>query len=366
MSTSNTALSFTVEPANRLDPAAREAILVSPGFGKHFTDHMVSIEWTSENGWADARVMPYGPLVMDPASSVFHYGQEVFEGLKVYRHSDGSIWSFRPEENARRLNASAARLALPELPVETFVESLRQLVAADADWVPTREGDSLYVRPFMIADESFLGVRSAHKVRFMVIACPVGPYFEAAVKPVSIWLSTTYSRAGQGGTGEAKCGGNYAASLLPLQEAYAQGCAQVLFTDTKDNDTIDELGGMNIFFVIGDDTLVTPKLNGNILRGITRNSILQLARNRGLNVEERDVTVSEWRAGVESGTITEVFACGTAAVITPIGELKAPDFSIGSPTAEPGTLTMSLREELTNIQHGLAEDRHGWLVRLDR
>lgn len=359
-------LSFIVEPADRLDVAAREAILANPGFGKHFTDHMISIDWTSEDGWSDARVMPYGPLLMDPASSVFHYAQEVFEGLKVYRHGDGSIWSFRPEQNARRLNASAVRLALPELPEELFLESLRQLIAVDADWAPTGAGDSLYVRPFMIAHESFLGVRAAHRVRFMVIASPVGPYFEAGIKPVSIWLSTEFSRAGHGGTGEAKCGGNYAASLLPLQEAYANGCAQVLFTDSVDHDTIDELGGMNIFFVFEGNRLVTPALNGNILRGITRNSILQLARDRGLDVEERDVTVSEWRAGVASGAITEVFACGTAAVITPIGELKAADFTLPSPSAEPGELTMSLRDELTGIQHGLRPDPHGWMLRLDQ
>lgn len=364
MSTSDLVMDFTVEEAQRLDPAAREAILEKPGFGKHFTDHMISIEWTAEHGWVDAKVMPYGPLVMDPASSVFHYGQEVFEGLKAYRHADGSIHTFRPEENARRLNASATRLALPHLPVPTFVESLRQLIAADEVWVPTGEGDSLYIRPFMIADESFLGVRSAHKVRYMVIACPVGPYFEAGIKPLSIWLSTTFSRAGRGGTGEAKCGGNYAASLLPQQEAYENGCAQVLFTDAQTG-AIDELGGMNIFFVHGKNKLVTPALNGNILRGITRDSILQLARDRGLTIEERAVTVDEWRQGVESGEITEVFACGTAAVITPIGELKTPDFIIGDATAEPGELTMSLREELTGIQHGLVEDRHGWLVRLD-
>lgn len=364
MNTSNLVMDFTVEEAQRLDEAARLAILEKPGFGKHFTDHMVSIEWTAERGWQDARVIPYGPLVMDPASSVFHYGQEIFEGLKAYRHADGSIWTFRPEENARRLNTSATRLALPHLPVPTFVESLKQLIRADEVWVPTREGDSLYIRPFMIADESFLGVRAAHRVRYMVIACPVGPYFEQGVKPLSIWLSTNFSRAGRGGTGEAKCGGNYAASLLPQQEAYDNGCAQVLFTDAA-TDTIDELGGMNIFFVHGDHTLVTPKLNGNILHGITRDSIMQIARDRGLIVEERAVTISEWREGVANGTITEVFACGTAAVITPIGELKAPDFTIGSADAQPGEITMSLREELTGIQHGTVEDRHGWLVRLD-
>lgn len=364
MSSSDLVMEFSFEEAQRLDVAAREAILEAPGFGKHFTDHMVSIEWTADRGWVDARVMPYGPLVMDPASSVFHYGQEVFEGLKAYRHDDGGIYTFRPEQNARRLNTSATRLALPHLPVPTFVESLKQLVRADSDWVPAGGENSLYFRPFMIADESFLGVRSAHKVRYMVIACPVGPYFEHGIKPLSIWLSTKYSRAGRGGTGEAKCGGNYAASLLPQQEAYDNGCAQVLFTDAATN-TIDELGGMNIFFVHGENTLVTPTLNGNILHGITRDSIIQLARDRGMTVEERDVTIDEWRSGVDSGQITEVFACGTAAVITPIGQLKTPDFVIGAADTEPGEVSMSLRAELTGIQHGRVEDRHGWLVRLD-
>lgn len=365
MSTSDLVMDFLVEPADRLDVSAREAILANPGFGKHFTDHMISIDWTIEGGWADARVMPYGPLVMDPASSVFHYAQEVFEGLKAFRHEDGSVWSFRPEENARRLNQSATRLALPHLPVPTFIESLKQLVQADLDWVPGGGENSLYIRPFMIANESFLGVRSANRVRFLVIACPVGSYFEHGVKPVSIWLSTEFSRAGHGGTGAAKCGGNYAASLLPQQEAYEQGCAQVLFTDPQTG-AIDELGGMNICFVFGDDTLVTPKLNGNILPGITRDSILQLARDRGLRVEERAITVDEWRVGVDDGSITEMFACGTAAVITPICQLKTPDFTIGSPDREPGPLSTSLRAELMGIQTGQRPDPHGWLVRLDQ
>lgn len=357
-------MDFRREFADRLDAAARDAILANPGFGKHFTDHMVSIEWTLEDGWRDAQVMPYGPLLMDPASSVLHYGQEIFEGLKAYRHEDGSIWAFRPEENGKRLNASATRLALPHLPVPTFVQALRELIAVDADWVPGFGENSLYLRPFMIADESFLGVRSAHKARFMLIACPAGPYFEHGVKPLSIWLSTEFSRAGAGGTGEAKCGGNYAASLLPQQEAYDNGCSQVLFTDAMTG-AIDELGGMNIFFVMRDGSIRTPALNGNILRGITRNSIITLARDRGIDVVEGAITVDEWRAGAESGEITEVFACGTAAVITPIGQLKSREFVIGEAGGEPGELTMSLREELTGIQHGRVADRHGWMLRLD-
>lgn len=357
-----TELHFTRTAATRLPDSEREAILADPGFGDHFTDHMVSIVWTRGEGWHDAEVAPYGPIQMDPASSVLHYGQEIFEGLKAYRRPDGSIVTFRPEENARRLNASARRLALPELPVELFVRAVRELVRADADWVPSGQDQSLYLRPFMIADENFLGVRAAHRARFMVIASPAGAYFKGGVKPVSIWLSQDLARAGHGGTGAAKCGGNYASSLLPTNIAAENGCAQVLFTDSATDDTIDELGGMNLFLVHRDGKLITPALNGNILDGITRKSLIRLAEDRGLAVEERAVTVSEWRDGVADGSITEAFACGTAAVITPIGQLKGPggtivDFGDGA----PGELTMSLRSELTGIQLGTREDRHGWL-----
>ncbi|MGJ0203095.1 branched-chain amino acid aminotransferase [Leucobacter sp. gxy201] len=352
---------FTVTEADRLPAAEREAQLENPGFGNHFTDHMVSISWTREAGWHDAQVVPYGPIQMDPASSVLHYGQEIFEGLKAYRRPDGSIVTFRPEENARRLNASAVRLALPELPVEVFVEAVHRLVSADADWVPSGADQSLYLRPFMIADESFLGVRAAHRARFMIIASPAGAYFSGGVKPVSIWLSDHLARAGHGGTGAAKCGGNYASSLLPTNIAAENGCAQVLFTDSQTDDTIDELGGMNLFIVRSDGTLLTPQLNGNILDGITRKSLIALAQDRGHAVEERAVTVSEWRDGVQNGTITEAFACGTAAVITPIGQLKGEAGTIVDLGETPGELTMSLREELVGIQTGQREDRHGWL-----
>lgn len=356
-----TELTFSITEAERLPAAEREALLVDPGFGNHFTDHMVSIVWTKGEGWHDAEVLPYGPIQMDPASSVLHYGQEIFEGLKAYRRADGSVVTFRPEENARRLNASAVRLALPELPVELFVEAVNHLVSIDADWVPSGHDQTLYLRPFMIADESFLGVRAAQRARFLVIASPAGPYFTGGVKPVSIWLSQELARAGHGGTGAAKCGGNYAASLLPQQVAADNGCQQVLFTDSDNGDRIDELGGMNIFLVGANKNLITPELNGNILPGITRKSLIQLAKDRGYTVEERAVTVSEWRAGVADGSITEAFACGTAAVITPIGQLKAPDFTIDFGDNAPGEFTMSLREELTGIQFGTHEDRHGWV-----
>ncbi|MFT2710504.1 branched-chain amino acid aminotransferase [Clavibacter sp. Sh2126] len=358
-------LSFERTPSERARAdAEREAILADPGFGKHFTDHMVQIDWTLDGGWHDARVVPYGPLQLDPAASVLHYGQEIFEGMKAYAHADGSVWTFRPERNAARLQRSARRLALPELSTEDFVESVRQLVRADIDWVPRAAEQSLYLRPFMIANESFLGVRAAQRVGYYVIASPAGAYFTGGVAPVSIWLSTQYSRAGKGGTGAAKCGGNYAASLLPQAEAASHGCAQVLFLDSEEGRYLEELGGMNIVLVYRDGRIVTPD-SESILEGITRDSILQLARDRGLTVEKRRVELSEWVDGVASGEITEVFACGTAAVVTPIGRLMGEGLDVGDIDAPAGELTMSLRQELTDIQYGRIPDRHGWLTRLD-
>lgn len=341
------------------------AILENPGFGRYFSDHMVRIDWNIETGWDSARVQPYGPLSIDPASAVLHYGQEVFEGIKAYRHEDDSIWTFRPEANAQRLQASARRLALPELPVEDFLESLRQLIAVDGRWVPSGGETSLYLRPFMIANEVFLGVRAAHNVTYMLIASPAGPYFAQGLKPVSIWLNEDYVRASKGGTGEAKCGGNYAASLLPQEEAIANGCSQVLFLDGSEKQLIEELGGMNIFFVLKDGSMMTPKLSGSILRGITRDSIIQLAHDRGISVDEREISIHDWREGVANGEITEVFACGTAAVITPLSELKSKDFTIPMPAGNEQSLTLALRQELTDIQYGRIPDRHNWLVRLD-
>ncbi len=345
-------------------PQERAEILANPGFGKNFTDHMVDICWSAGGGWHRPRVQPYGPITLDPAAAVLHYGQEIFEGLKAYRHADGSIWTFRPEANAQRMQRSARRLALPELPVEYFIDSLHQLIAVDGDWVPSEPETSLYLRPFMFAKEAFLGVRAAHKVAYYLIASPAGAYFHGGVAPVSIWLSTNYSRAGKGGTGAAKTGGNYAASLLPQEEAAAQGCAQVMFLDSVEGKYIEELGGMNVVLVYKDGRVVTPD-SASILEGITRDSILKLAEDRGHTVERRQVTIDEWREGAASGDIVEVFACGTAAVVTPIAQLKAADFTIGDADAQPGELTMSLRQELTDIQYGRALDKHGWMHRLD-
>jgi len=362
-------LTFQVTRNDRaMSDEEREAILAAPGFGKHFTDHMVDICWSETGGWHRPRVQPYGPIALDPSAAVLHYGQEIFEGLKAYRHADGSIWSFRPDANARRLQRSAKRLALPELPVEHFLESLRQLIAVDGDWVPSAPETSLYLRPFMFAKEAFLGVRPAHKVAYYVIASPAGAYFSGGVAPVSIWLTTTYSRAGKGGTGAAKTGGNYAASLVAQAEASEHGCQQVLFLDSVEGKYLEELGGMNVVLVKADGTLITPH-SDSILEGITRDSILQLGEDRGHRVERRRVTLDEWRDGVASGEVVEAFACGTAAVVTPIGLLKGvvdgEPFEIGSADAAPGELTMSLRQELTDIQYGRRPDTHGWMLRLD-
>ena len=359
-------LAWRVAPSDHARSAEQRAAILGGelGFGTIFTDHMVAIEWDKARGWHDAQVRGYGPLALDPAAAVLHYGQEIFEGIKAYRHADGSIWTFRPHANGERLQRSAARLALPQLPVGEFVESLRQLIAVDHDWVPSKPETSLYFRPFMIATEAFLGVRAAQAAAYHVIASPAGAYFSKGVAPVSIWLSQHYARAARGGTGAAKCGGNYAASLLPQQEAREHGCSQVLFLDPVEEKYLEELGGMNVFLVCKDGRIVTPELSGSILEGVTRSSILQLARDRGMRVEERKVSIDEWRDGVASGEIVEAFACGTAAVVTPIGELKGEGFSIGDINAPAGEVTMAIRKELTDIQYGRIPDRHGWLVKL--
>jgi len=343
----------------------RQAVLDDPIFGTVLTDHMVDICWSEKGGWHRPRVQPYGPIPLDPAAAVLHYGQEIFEGMKAYRHADGSIWTFRPEQNALRMQRSALRMALPELPVEYFIQALKELIKVDGAWVPSAPETSLYIRPFMFAKEAFLGVRAAKKVAFYVIASPVGPYFGGKLSPVSIWLSTQFTRAGRGGTGAAKAGGNYAASLLAQAEAAEHGCQQVLFLDATEGKYLEELGGMNVVLVYRDGTLVTPE-SDTILRGITRDSVLALAEARGHRVERRQISLQEWRDGSASGDIVEAFACGTAATVVPIGQLKGPDFTIGSPDAPAGEVTSSLRSELIDIQYGRKPDTHGWMFRLDQ
>jgi branched-chain amino acid aminotransferase len=352
----------TAHPAPRAIDE-RAVILANPGFGTTFTDHMVEIDYDADSGWHDARVVPYGPIPLDPAAAVLHYAQEIFEGLKAYRLADGGIALFRPEANAARFNASARRLAMPELPEDLFVEAVRQQVLADSEWFPTVTGGSIYLRPFMFASEAFLGVRPARSYKFLVIASPAGNYFKSGATAVSIWVSD-YTRAAPGGTGAAKCGGNYAASLVPTAEAFARGHDQVLFLDAAEHRWVEELGGMNLFFVHADGSLVTPALSGTILPGITRDSLIALAREQGLTVREERYSLDQWRADALSGDLVEVFACGTAAVVTPVGKVadRNGEFLIGS--GGPGQLTENLRQQLVSIQRGEVADTHNWVHRI--
>ena len=339
----------------------RKAILAGLHFGDSFTDHMAHARWKQGEGWGDYGVIPYGNLSLSPATAVLHYGQEIFEGIKAYRHDDGSVWTFRPRYNAARLNASARRLALPDLSEEDFVASLVDLVRADAAWVPSGEGESLYLRPFAFASEAFLGVRPSKVVDYYVIASPSGSYFTQGLEPISIWVSTEYHRAGRGGTGAAKTGGNYASSLLPQQEAYAQGCDQVCFLDDVSQKNLEELGGMNIMVVDADGTVRTPQLTGTILEGSTRSAIIRMLRDSGRNVVEDTISLEGLLADIESGRVSEVFACGTAAVVVPLGHLKGEGFDA---RIEGSEVTRQIHDRLTSIQSGHAEDPYGWMYQL--
>ena len=348
-----------------VDVNERARLLENPGFGRVFTDHMVTIRYNETEGWHDARIEPRAPFMMDASSAVLHYAQEIFEGMKAYRLADGGTALFRPEANAARFRSSARRMAMAELPEDLFLESIRELVRTDIDWIPSIEGGSLYLRPFMIASEAFLGVKPASEYLYAVIASSVGAYFKGDAAAVTLWVSEDYTRAAPGGTGSAKCGGNYATSLVAQAEAIRQGCDQVLFLDAVERRWIEELGGMNIFFVFDDGTLVTPPLTGTILPGITRDSILAVAADMGLTVREEPYAIEQCRADAESGKLREAFACGTAAVIAPIGEMKmkSDGFIIGS--GGPGQTSVRMRAALTDIQWGKSPDPHGWLDRLD-
>lgn len=343
----------------------RDAKIAEPGFGTVFTDHMVTIDYDeAKGGWQTPVLGPREPIALDPAASVLHYAQEIFEGMKAYRHPDGSLGLFRPEANAQRFNKSADRLAMPNLPEKMFLASIRELLSVDGNWYPDVEDGSLYLRPFMIATEAFLGVRPAKQYKYVLIACPAGGYFKSGAKAVSIWLSD-YTRAAPGGTGAAKCGGNYAASLVPTGEAFAKGHDQVLFLDAVERKWVEELGGMNLFFVMDDGRVITPKLTGTILPGITRDSLIQLLREEGLTVEEGMYSIDQWREDAESGKLVEVMACGTAAVVTAVGKVAGEDgeFTIGA--GGIGQTTAKLREKLVGIQRGTFEDTHGWVMKLD-
>jgi branched-chain amino acid aminotransferase len=347
-----------------LSAAERESRLADPGFGRFFTDHMVTVAWDAGQGWHDAQLVPYAPLSMDPAIMVLHYGQAIFEGLKAYRQPDGGVAVFRPEENARRFQRSARRLAMPELPEELFLASIQALVAQDQDWVPSGSEKSLYLRPFMFSTEVGLGVRPASSYLYVLIASPAGAYFPRGLKPVTVWLSEEYSRAAPGGTGEAKCAGNYAASLVAQAQAAEQGCDQVVWLDAAEHRWVEEMGGMNLYFVHGSGDsarIVTPTLTGSLLPGVTRDSLLTLAGDLGLVAAADRVSVDGWREGSASGDITEVFACGTAAVITPVGAVKSASQAWTIGDGGTGPVTAKLRQALLDIQTGAAPDAHGWV-----
>lgn len=342
----------------------RAAILADPGFGRYFSDHMASAEWTPADGWHNGRVGPLQPFSLHPSAAVLHYAQEIFEGLKAYRHADGSVWLFRPELNARRFARSAARLALPELPEAAFLQSVEELVKADEVWVPAYGGEqSLYLRPFMFASEPFLGVRPAAHITYSVIASPAGPYFSSGVTGVTLWVSSTYTRAAAGGMGAAKTGGNYAGGLVAQLEAQEHGCDQVLYLDGAEHRWLEESGTMNLCLLTSDGELITPGL-GTILEGVTRGSILELVTEHGLAPVERRVSIDELRTGCQNGSITEVFAVGTAAVITPIVGFKGDGYETVVGDHQPGKVTLAVREHILDLQYGRVPDSRGWLRRV--
>jgi branched-chain amino acid aminotransferase len=342
----------------------REAVLRNPGWGRVFTDHMVTIRYEDGRGWHDGKIGPRTDVRLEPGSMVLHYSQEIFEGLKAYRLPDGGAGLFRPDANARRFWNSAERLAMAPLPERLFLESVRGLVSVDRDWIPSAEGASLYLRPFMIATEIALGTKPSAEYLYCVVACPVGAFFKGGGAAVTLWVSENYTRAARGGTGAAKCGGNYAASLVALAEGTREGCDQVVFLDAVERRWVEELGGMNVFFVFDDGTLQTPPLTGTILPGVTRDSLITLGRDLGLTVREQPYAIDAWQANATSGRLREAFACGTAAVITPIGKVKGHNraFTIGD--GEPGPVTQRLKKALTDIQFGRAPDPHGWQDRV--
>ena len=363
------ALTFSVTPTTApTSKADRDAILANPGFGRSFTDHMVAIDWTRDEGWHNARVTPYTPITLDPAASVFHYGQAIFEGLKAYRQPDGTIATFRPQANAARMQDSARRMAMAELPEEDFIQAIKELVTIDQDWVPAAGSEeALYLRPFMISTEVSLGVKPADSYTFYVIASPAGAYFKGGINPVSVFLSRDFVRACPGGTGAAKFAGNYAASLIAQAQAEEYGCDQVVWLDANEHRYVEEMGGMNLAFIMGegdDATLVTPALSGSLLPGVTRRSLLTLAGDLGLKIEERRISTDEWKETAANGTMSEAFACGTAAVITPVGTVKSTEGEYQINGGKIGPITMKLREQLTGIQRGEVADEHAWLYTL--
>jgi len=363
----STSLRFRIEPTATPTPAdVRRDLLAAPGFGKCFSDHMAVIQWHKDKGWHDARITARRPFSLDPACAVLHYAQEIFEGLKAYPGGADTALLFCPQQNAQRLIRSAERMAMPALPEPLFLNAIQELVRIDMDWIAQGEGASLYIRPFLFASESFLGVRPAHEYTFCVIASPVGSYFSGPDKSVTIWVETETTRAAPGGTGAAKCGGNYAGGMLAQIRAAEKGCDQVAYLDSRERRWVEELGGMNVFFAMRDGTLVTPPAGDTILHGITRAAVLTLAHDLGLTPVEQPYSFEQWQQDAASGKLTEVFACGTAAVITAIGTIRhaGGEFTIGDGAIGP--VSTRLKTALTAIQRGQAPDTHGWVVRVKR
>lgn len=351
---------FTVDPSVVRTPADQIArALTDPGFGRYFADHMARAVWTPGEGWHGREVAAMAAIPMHPGLAALHYGQEIFEGLKAYRHPNGTVWLFRPELNAQRFARSAERMAMPPLPVDDFLDSVQQVVSLGKNWVPAgHDEQSLYVRPFMFGSETLIGVRAAQEYTYLCLASPAGPYY---ADPLTLWVTPNYSRSMVGGTGAAKCGGNYAASMAAEVEAHAQGCGQVLWLDSATRTLVEEGGTMNFLVVTAAGELVTPELTGTILAGVTRDSLLHLARSHGLTPVERPLPLDDLLDGIRSGRITEALACGTAAVISPVVGLKSPDFELVIGDGQPGTKTRELRAHLTGIQFGARPDEFGWL-----
>ncbi len=333
------------------------------GFGKYFTDHMFVMQYSREEGWHDAEIRPFGPIEIHPASTVLHYGSEIFEGMKAYRKADGSVQMFRPIENIRRMNRSAERMCLPQIPEELALEILKKFVAFEEEWVPSEEGTSLYIRPFMFGNDETLGVHAVKHATYMIITSPVGAYYAEGINPVKIKIEDVDVRAVRGGTGEAKCGGNYAASNRAGERAEQEGYTQVLWLDGVERKYIEEVGAMNVMFKINGE-VVTPMLSGSILPGITRKSCLELLRSEGYKVSERLISIDELEEAMEAGTLEEAWGCGTAAVVSPIGELcyKGKKYTINN--GKIGEVTQHLYDTLTGIQWGKKEDTFGWTVSL--
>ena len=330
-------------------------------FGRNFTDHMFIADYIEGQGWTDRRIVPYEPLTIDPAAIIFHYGQTIFEGLKAYLSKDGNIRLFRPEENMRRMNKSSERLVMPKINEELALDALKQLLTVDKEWIPTAEGTSLYIRPFMIATEAYLGVAPSTKYKFMIILSPVGSYYKEGIHPVKILVENEFVRAVSGGTGTAKTAGNYASSLKAQELASQKGYSQVLWLDGVERKFIEEVGAMNVFFKINGE-VITPVLNGSILEGITRKSVIELLNHWGIPVTERKISMHEIKTAHLNGLLDEAFGTGTAAVISPIGELNWKDEKFVVNNGETGALSQKLYNNLTGIQTGTVEDELNWIV----